>query len=272
MHRESGLDRRATCRGAVDVKVIAAIVFAMVGLSWAAISLMGGRDEATRSGPRVIASALDDEGNAVEADYTSTDGTKRLDAARDQIENIVSTESMRVLSSIEGPKGAPEGVSEAVVNSFVPLVIGDHDAFWEAIAAMGGEVPGEIDGEHRMFTHLKREFQGAKVDLSRITVRRHEAAELGQGGMRMTRDVDDQDGEGGGPGLQTQRMDMRPESIFPDAPGVQDPSAIEVRIPVQPKGEELESIFALILTWNNDAGLWQPATYGVIKNRLVEED
>ena len=93
----------------------------------AAISLMGGRDEATRSGPRVIASALDDEGNAVEADYTSTDGTKRLDAARDQIENIVSTESMRVLSSIEGPKGAPEGVSEAVVNSFVPLVIGDHD-------------------------------------------------------------------------------------------------------------------------------------------------
>jgi len=252
--------------------MILALVFAIGGLSWGVFAMMSGREESVSSGTRVIASALDDEGNAVEAVYTSTKGSKRLDAARDQIEDIVRTESMRVLSSIQGPKGAPEGVSEAVVNSIVPLVAGDYDAFWEAIAAMGGEVPGEIDGEHRMFTHLKKEFEGAKIDLSRISVRRYEAFEPDRGGMRMTREVNEQDAEESGPGLQTQRMDMRPESIFPNAPGIQDPSAIEVRIPVQPKGEDLESVFALILTWNSDAGLWQPATYGVIKNRLVEED
>ena len=272
MHRKTDTGWSARF-GAVDLKTIIALVFALAGLSWAVVAMMGARGEGGEAdGPRVIASALDEDGNAVEADYTSTSGNKRLEAARTQIESIVSDESLAVLSAIQGAKGAPEDVSDAVTKSFLPLVSGDQDAFWDAIAAMGGKVPGEIDGEHPMFSRLKNEFEGAKIDLSRITVRRHESSEPDRGGGRMTREVDEQDGEEGGPGLQTQSMEMRPESIFPDAPGVDDPSAIEVRIPVQPKGEDLESIFMLILTWNTDAGLWQPATYGVIKNRLVEED
>jgi hypothetical protein len=270
MKHTHGWDGGVWRRGSIDLKTILALVFALAGLSWAAVALLGGRGESAPDGPRVIASAVDEEGNAVDTDYTSTKGSKRLDAARDQIENIISAESMAALADIEEPKGAPEGVSDAVVNAFMPLVSGNYDAFLAAIEAMGGKLSGDLDDEHPMFTHLKKEFEGAKIDLSRITVRKYVAPEPGEGRMRMTRDVED-DGEGG-PAMRTQRMEMRPESVFPDAPEATDPSAIEVQIPVQPRGEELESIFGLVLTWNNDAKLWQPATYGVIKNRLVEEE
>ena len=270
MRRESTMGRSTVRCGAVDVKTVVALVFALAGLSWAAVALLGNRSTPEPDGPRVIASALDDEGNAVEPEYTSTSGSSRLDAARDQIENIVHTEAMATLGEISVPKGTPEGVSESVVNAFIPIVKGDQDAFWEAIAAMGGQVPGEIDGEHPMFSHLKKEFAGAKVDLSRIRVRKHEAMDPSQRGPRMTREVNEEADEG--PAMQTNRMEMRPASIFPDAPESNDPSAIEVTIPVQPKGEDLESVFLLVLTWNSDAKLWQPASYGVIKNRLIEAE
>ena len=269
MHRESHTGPRAARRGEVDVKLIVALVFAIAGLSWAAVSLLGGRGGSESDEPRVIASAIDDEGNAVEPEYTSTSGSKRLESAVEQIENIVSTESMGTLSSIVGPKGTPEGVSDAVTNAFMPLLDGDHDAFLAAIEAMGGKLNADLDGEHPMFTHLKKEFEGAKVDLSRITVRKYEPREPGGNRMQMTEDVEQ---EGDSPRMQSMQMEMRPESLFPDAPEVSDPSAIEVSIPVLPKGEELESIFGLVLTWNREVKLWQPATYGITKNRLVEGD
>ena len=88
----------------------------------------------------------------------------------------------------------------------------------------------------------------------------------------VTDDEDIEPGAGGGSGIRTQVMEMQPASIFPDAPPKQDPTAVQIKIPVQPKGEKGESIFAIILTWNKVAKQWQPATYQVIKNRLVEED
>lgn len=271
MHRESIMYQRVIRRGAVDVKTIVALVFALAGLSWATMSLLGGRSDPDPSGPRVIASALDDEGNAIDADYTSTKGERRLGEASEQIEDIVAAQSLKALSEITGPKGAPEGVSEAVVNSFIPLVSGDHDAFLAAIEAMGGQIAGDLDGEHPIFTHLKKEFEDAKIDLDRISVQKYVPQDRRTMGTRQTRDVDEEEADDGFE-MQTNRMEMRPASIFPDAPATTDPSAIEVSIPVQPKGEELESIFSLILTWNSDAKLWQPATYGIVKNRLVERD
>lgn len=271
MHHTQGIHRPTVRRGGADLKTILAVLFAVGGLSWGAIALLSGRGDSggkDADKPRVVASALDEQGRAVEPVYTSTRGEKGLGEARMQIDNIVSAEAMGALGEIAGPKGSVQGVSDAVVGAFVPIVGGDYDAFLSAIVAMGGKIPGDLDGEHPMFTHLKKEFAGAKIDLSRITVRRYEATLPGRGGTRMTRDV--QDRGDGGPALQTSRMDMRPESVFPDAPDAGDASAIEVLIPVLPKGEDLESIFGLVLTWNSAAGLWQPATYSVIKNRLVE--
>lgn len=266
----------ASRAGSADLKTIVAVVFALGGLSWAVIAMMSGRgDSSAGDGPRVIASAIDEQGNAVEPDYTSTSGTKRLGAATDEIERVVSAESSGVISALSGPKGAPEGVSEAVVNAFVPLLTGDHDAFLAAIEAMGGVVPGDLDGEHPIFKHLSKEFAGAKIDLDRITVRKYVPQDRQGMGMRQTREVNEEaneEADGERIQTQTQRMEMRPQSMFPDTPESSDPSAIEVQIPVQPKGEELETIFALILTWNADARMWQPATYGIVKHRLIEEE
>ena len=125
-----------------------------------------------------------------------------------------------------------------------------------------------------MFSHLSKVFKDAKVDLTRLTVERFVAPEGGPMRMRrevMTEDEDIEPGQGGRSGIQTQVMEMQPASLFPDAPPKQDPTAIEIKIPVQPKGEKNESVFGLILTWNKDAKHWQPAAYQVIRNRLVED-
>jgi hypothetical protein len=274
MHRntDSGWGARP---GIVDLKTIIALVFALGGLSWAVVAMLGTRGAGAETGPKVIASSLDEEGNAVEADYTSTNGKRRIGEAREEIAGIINAEASEVLASISVLAGTPEGVSEAVVSSFMPMVSGDYDAFRAAIEAMGGQIGGELDEEHPIFTHLEKVFLGAKIDLERITVQKYEGEErpmMGMGTRRQPRQLTDEEREQvtGSYQTQTQRTEIRSVTLFPDAPEKSDPSAIEVKIPVLPKGEDLESVFSLILTWNADARKWQPATFGIIKNRLVE--
>lgn len=260
--------------GAVDVKTIAAVLFAVVGLSWAAYSMFSGGEKARDTGPRVIASALDDEGNAVDPEYTKASSDRQIDSVEADIEDAVLGQAQAALASIDAPKGLPDGVSVAVVSAFIPILTGDHDSFLEAIKAMGGKLAGDLEEEHPMFTHLAKVFKHAKVDLSRITVSKYEAPAGGMMGMRRnsaTDDVDVEPGEEGMPMVQSSMMEMQPASLFPDAPGKSDPTAVEINIPVLPKGEKNESVFSLILTWNPQAKLWQPAAYRVVRNRLMEE-
>jgi hypothetical protein len=261
--------------GSADLKTVVAVLFAVGGLSWGAVSILSGRDKPGDDKPRVIASALDNEGNAVEPQYSKASSDRQIDRVQEELEAAVDLQAQAALRSIAVPKGLPTGVSDAVVNAFIPILSGNHDSFLDAIVAMGGEVPGELDGEHPMFKQLAKVFEGAKVDLSRISVSKYEAP-AGRG-MGMRRDVvtDDQDiepGQDGMPAVQTSVMEMRPASLFPDAPSKNDPTALEVKVPVQPKGDDNESIFSLILTWNPDAKHWQPAAYRTIRNRLMEED
>ena len=88
MTRTHGWDGGLSRRGSIDLKTILALVFALAGLSWAAVGLLGSRGEPEPDGPRVLSSVVDDQGNELKTDYTSTSGTKRLDAAREQIQNI----------------------------------------------------------------------------------------------------------------------------------------------------------------------------------------
>jgi len=260
--------------GTIDVKLIVALVFAFAGLSWAAISFMPRSAEAT-DGPRVIASAIDNDGNEVEPEYTKASNDRQRNQVQDEIEGVVNQGATSVLAKIDVPSNAQAGVSEAVVNAFLPILSGDHDSFMDAIDAMGGKVPGDLEGDHPMFKQLAKVFAGAKVDLSRITVSKYEQQQGRRMGMRRnvaTDDVDIEPGEPNEPAVRTQVMEMQPASLFPDAPNKSDPSAIEVKIPVQPKGEKHESIFSLVLTWNPDVKLWQPAAYRTIQNRLMEDD
>lgn len=258
-------------RGGVEIKTVLAAAFAVGGLTWAAVSMLSGRDSAPEpKGPRVIASALDDQGNAVEPQYSKAKSGKQLDLVREHIGATVSDQSRAVLGGIRAPKGSARGVSEAVANAFVPVLTGDHDAFLAAIVAMGGEVPGEIDGEHPIFSFLAKAIEGAKVDLSRVSVRRYEEGDT-RTGPTMTRQRDEEREEGK-PGINTNVMEIQPQTLFADAPDKSDATALDVRIPVQPKGETHESVFSVILTWNPEAKLWQPAAYRIIKQRLIEQE
>jgi len=266
-------------RGGADVKTIIALLFAVGGLSWAAVSFMSGGKSQKSEGPRVIASAIDDEGNEVDTNYTKASSDKQIDKVGTEIEAAIREQAQAALSSIEVPKGLPDGVSDATINAFLPILSGDHDSFLDAIIAMGGEVPGDLEGDHPMFKHLSRVFEHAKVDLSRITVERFVSTGERRMGMQrqvqQTEDVDiapgDRPGERSQGGVQTSVMEMQPGSMFPDAPPKSDPTAIEIKIPVQPEGEDNESTFALILTWNKDSKLWQPAAYRVIRNLMMED-
>lgn len=266
-------ERRARCvrRGSVEIKTMLAAAFAVGGLTWAAVSMLSGRESAAEpKGPRVIASALDEQGNAVEPEYTRAKSGKQLDLVREHIGGTVRDQSQVALGEIRAPKGSAQGVSEAVANAFMPVLTGDHDAFLAAIGAMGGKLPGEIDGEHPVFSFLAKAIKGAKIDLSRISVGKYEDGDTRTGPTMTRRSAEDE--EAGKPGINTNVMEIQPQTVFADAPDKSDDTALDVRIPVQPKGEEHETIFSVILTWNRDAELWQPAAYRVIKQRLVEQE
>jgi hypothetical protein len=266
------MDWTKNARGGADMKMILAVLFAVGGLSWAAVSFLSSRKDRDEGGSRIVNAVVDDTGKHVDVNYTKANSSKQVHAVQSEIENAIQEQAQAALSAIEVPKGLPDGLSDATINAFIPILSGDHDSFLDAIIAMGGKLPGDLEEENPLFTHLTKVFAGAKVDLSRITVERYIAPEGGRMQMRRQVTEDEEDGPGLGNRVMTQMMELQPASLFPDAPTKQDPTAIMVKIPVLPKGDTNESIFALVLTWNTDAKQWQPAVYQVIRNRLAEDD
>ncbi|MCA9303735.1 MAG: hypothetical protein KC996_06405 [Phycisphaerales bacterium] len=251
------------------LKVILAVLFAAAGVGIAGYSMMGSKGRSEKAPASKVFTAIDDDGNAVEPDYAKARSTKQIDAVSDEI-----AEKVRLLAPAVGAIRAASGqegaeVAQATIDAIVPILSGDHDGFVAAIRAMGGKIEN-LDGEHPLFTHLTKLFKHASVDVDRITVKKYTAP---QGG-RVTIQREEENADAGGPrrNLNERVMQMKPASLFPDAPGVEDDSAIEVRIPMRPAGDDAESVFSLILTWNKDLRLWQPSTYGVIKRELSVED
>lgn len=267
--RTSGWDAPA---GSVDIKTILAVAFAVGGLSWGAYSMLStGRGE-QKDEPRMIASALDSEGNAVEPEYTKARSAKQVNLVQEEIAQMVSGQARSALNDISVPKGLPTGVSDAVVNAFIPILSGDYDSFKDAIIAMGGKLSDNLDEDHPIFTSLVKVFDGARVDLNRISVSKYEAPASGRRQTRREVNTDDVESLPGSTSMRTSVMEMRPASLFPDAPPKTDATAIEISIPVQPKGEENEAVFSLILTWNPDVKLWQPTAYRTVRNMLMEDE
>lgn len=270
------MDWKRTARGGADVKMILAVLFAVGGLSWAVVSFMSSGKSEKDTKPRVIASALDDEGNEVDTTYTKASTQKQIDRVQAEIESAIKSQAANELSKIDAPKGLPDGLSDATINAFIPILSGDHDSFIEAIAAMGGELPGDLESEHSMFKHLAGVFKNAKVDLNRITVERFVPEQRGER-MQRRRDVTAEEAAemfGGSEQrtrIQSSTMEMHPASLFPDAPPKEDPTAVQIKIPVQPNGEKEESTFGLILTWNKELKKWQPAAYQLISTRRMED-
>ena len=262
--------------GSVDPKLVVAVVFAVAGLGFGAYTIMGTSKTEQKGAVehRVVGSSVDDDGNLVEPDYTKTGSASKLEAAGDVLSEEVGAQAQRVLGSmnlgsigIEGVNSAQ--IASAVTSTIVPIVGGDRSAFLEAIEAMGGKLPGELDTDDPVFSNLVRMFKDAAIDLTRISVRKYVAQQRGAR-MEVTQDEDER-AEGNGRSVNQNVMEMQPKSLFPDAPDSSDPTAVEVRVPLKPKGEEHESVFSIVLTWNRDVRKWQPASYRMIRTIVTEE-
>ncbi|MFK7759242.1 MAG: hypothetical protein AB8C13_04765 [Phycisphaerales bacterium] len=268
---------RMTARGAADIKLVLAALFAVGGLSWGVVSVLSSGNSAENDSLRVLDTVVDASGNAVEPVYSKSNTDTQVSFIEQELRGVVLRQATSAVSGIDSAKGLPDGVGDAVINAFLPVLTGDHASFIDAIKAMGGVLAGDLDQDHPLFTELTKTFRGAKVDLSRITVekyvagetRRKDSRERSSGGVNMG--GDDANAEGSQTGVQTNVIEMHPASIFPDAPKKQDPTSLHVKIPVQPKGEKQETIFGLILTWNTKAKQWQPAAYQLIRNRKVQD-
>jgi len=253
------------------MKVILAVVFAAAGIGIAGYTVLGpkGSGGGEKAAASKVFTAIDEDGNAVEPDYARARSGKQIEQVAGEISSRVRG-LVPAIGAIRAASGQEGGaVAQATIDALVPILAGDYDGFVAAIAAMGGKI-GDLDGEHPLFTHLTKIFKHASVDVDRITVMKYTQP---QGG-RVSVEREEESTDRGGPrmNLSERVMQMKPASLFPDAPGVEDDSAIEVRIPMKPAGEDAESIFSLILTWNKSARLWQPTSYGVIKRELTVED
>lgn len=261
--------------GSADPKLVVAVLFAAVGLSLGAYSIAGAAkpDRSSETAEKVLGSSVDDEGNLVEPVYTKTGSSSKLSDAADVVSSEVGAQAQRVLGSMDlgslGIEGASAAqIASSVTSTIVPIIGGDQSAFFDAILAMGGKLPGDLDTEDPLFKHLTKVFKDAAIDLTRITVRKHVPEQRGAQ-MEVTNDEDVR-ADGSGRRTNQSVMEMQPKSLFPDAPGSSDPTAIEVRVPMKPKGEEHESVLSLILTWNRKARRWQPAAYRMIRTIVTE--
>jgi hypothetical protein len=259
--------------GGADPKIIAASLFCGVALLWGTYTIVGAMssdgDQPERAQP--LKGAFDDEGNELETDYARTGSSSAVERVANEIGVAINEQAAPVLEALGVGVGTPHAVASAARDAFVPLLKGDHDAFVDAVRAMGGSISESLDGEHPLFTHLEGVFKGAEVDVSRVTVSQYEREDRRVRSRRVVVDQEsDSAGRAPGRGVNRSVREIQPASVFPDAPGSDDASAIEVSIPVRPKGEDNESVFGLVLTWNADAGLWQPAAYRVTTVTVTE--
>jgi hypothetical protein len=255
------------------LKVLLAVVFAAGGVGWAGYSIVGGKNTQKKPTQRVVTTPMDEDGNEIDTNYTKAKSDKQVSAVSDQIASRIRDigPAIQAIQAASGLAGGDD-IADATINTLIPVISGDYDGFVDAIIAMGGKI-ANLDTESPVFTQLAKVFKHASVDVDRITVAKYEPP---QGGMMMRRravedNADAAPGDGPGFNMNESIMMMRTASLFPDAPSHSDSSAIEVRIPMKPKGEG-ESTFALILTWNAGARKWQPASYNVITRTMTVED
>jgi len=261
--------------GRVDIRLTAAIVFAAVGAGAALVVIIGSLGGGSAaSTPRPIGSAVDDRGNLVDATYEPSDSDARIERLADTVTARIREQTGTAAGALGLPAHASDAVSGTVRGAFIPIIRGDHASFAEGIRAMGGSIGQDVEGDHPLFDHLVRLFEGAKVDTDRISVTPYDRS--ARPGPRRRADTDTSaggdDADDGGPEIAQRIMELSPESLFPDAPSGEDPSALLVTIPVRPKGKEHEHSFGLVLTWNSALGLWQPAKYRIGQTLVFEQE
>lgn len=239
----------------MDAKTLLAGGFAVFGVGLAVYVGLGtgGGERAAPPAERVrVVDTVDSAGNVVEPVYERTRGER----AAEVVGTIATTGAAMAKAAGLLGGGDEAGFAESVALSIGGLVRGDHDAFVAAMRALGGVLPGEVDGEHPLFAQLSEKLEGAEVDLSRLEVSAHEVPGRGARAMRGERD---------GPPVNRQVSELRPGRLFPEATAAVDEKAVDVRFPFRARGSKQEEWFGVVLVWNGDVKRWQPGGFQVIR-------
>ncbi|MFI4897377.1 MAG: hypothetical protein ACIARR_06090 [Phycisphaerales bacterium JB059] len=264
---------RGRAFGAGEVKIALAAVFLVGAVSVAAWRLTGNRRPAPEGGRQVGAGMpINEEGQRQPTDYSTVRSASDVSAVMAGLAEEVA----RAGRSLALDGAGAERVAASARDAIEPMLLGDHEAFVEAVDRLGGVIdPGE---RSRLFDHLAAWMKLGEPDLSRITVRPYE----GQGGgggeapaRRVSRDAGEREGAERGPGVAERTMAMRAAGNYPEADpeGAEGPTPIEVRVPMRPKAGPNtggEVTLGVVLVWNGAAGVWQPGMYSMTTMSVVD--
>ena len=214
------------------------------------------------------------EGETVETNYTrvrsAADVGLVMASYADEVER-----SARSLD-LSGTGDAPR-VASSARDAIEPLLLGDYDAFVAAVERLGGTIDPEQ--RSRLFDQLARWMKLGEPDLDRISVGPFEGMGRGEQGegqpRRVSRTMDEDDGEDEGPGVAERTMAMRAAGNYPDADPMREsgPDPIEVRVPLKPKAgpnKGGEVTVGVVLVWNAEKQVWQPGMYSMTTISLVD--
>ncbi|MEM9374060.1 MAG: hypothetical protein AAGA55_10495, partial [Planctomycetota bacterium] len=244
---------------------------ALVGVGAASWSLLatGGGETVPQAAEREVLSTLDSEGNEAEALYRRTRGG---DAGA--VVGELAGAALEAAKSVggfgtQGP-GAAAALGESVELAIGSLVSGDVGGFAAAMAALGATIEGEIDAQNPVFRRLADKLEGAEVDVSRLEVSAHTPRRAGAR-VVAERQGDNEQGDAGRRNYNENVMAMRPASWFGNAGAGMDERALDVRFPFLARGSDREEWFGMVLVWSDDAAMWQPGEFQLIRRTLTVE-
>lgn len=255
---------------ATQLRVVAAGVFAVAGLGWAGWTVFGTHGGEARAKPASKehvekSTVVDKDGRPTDAVYEKTRGGAAKEVTS-RLASMASEAAASVPSFGTQGNGAAAELGPSIELAVGGLLSGDHEAFLAAMRALGGVVPGTLDGEHPLFAALKDKLAGAQVDLTRLEVRRHEQRRPGPRVQQRERQEGD---PAGNVNVNEQTREMRPGGLFEDATGRVDDKAIDVRFPFRAKGAADEEWFGLVLVWNDSVKKWQPGAFQLTKREVT---
>jgi hypothetical protein len=257
--------------GAREVKVALAAVFLIGAVSVAALRLAGNRRPAADPLREIgVGMPIGEEGEVLATNYARVRSASDVGVVMASFAEDVS----RAGRSMELDRAGADRVAASARDAIEPLLLGDHDAFVEAVERLGGVIDPEK--RSRLFDRLAAWMKMGEPDLDRITVRPFEGLNGGEDEAqprRVSREVGDSAEDR--PGVAERTMALRAAGNYPDADpeAAKGPTPIEVRVPLRPKSgpnKGGEVTLGVVLVWNEETGRWQPGMYSMTTKSLQE--
>ncbi len=242
----------------------------------------GGGGDTRRPEPRAV--AVTPQGEPAETNYTRVRNEADAREAVRLVGDEVALGAGRIDAVRDLGPGAAEVVGAAATDAIGSFFTGSFDDFLEALRRLGAEIDPEADRTRQLFDRFTAWCRLGEPDLDRLVVRPFEpmgarggGAEAGPRRVARTAAVEENDGDRP-TGVAAREMMMSTEAMFPgvslDGESAGRPP-IEVRVPVRPRSGDNKGgdvVLGVVLAWNAERGLWQPAGFSKSIYSVEEDD